>query len=670
MASNADQNTENLPIITIKMNDDSTASLQDVRAASSQPLSTRILDVRRRAGLVAQKTAMRLCVQVDMEEDSSGQQPIDLRHHYSDEYIAISCPWSLPGYDTVSGRYRFAPEQPPGVIMPPDVVLDRILNFKRCNPEYLRTPFWIDKVCINQDGASDEKEMAVHSMDLVYQYSGRVVPVEGGTSKTVGCSLGILFVRMDTVRELTVLRKVLDSKYAESNDDEPKLLVPVEEALEALDLIEMILGDNWWHRAWIFQEEFLASRHMILLLPSSVDRSDGSFIGEEGVDLYGKTTGEIHVHALNFRSEVTNFCLALGQNADETVRRRCDEILKHARRYTFLYRSRVSLGPSSVVRAMSPAIFEDISTRGITVPSDILAIAANCCRYVARLNSKVLDDTQESLSIAILTMFVMNGEIVRHDVAKEDVLRHTVFECLRIAKLHIEPPILAGALIFIKACRLPPVKMTTAGLEVKGVLARLDKRVTTPIPEPLRQHYLDTVDANNMRSLHDAEKSLLQTLARHLETLRRQGGDALHGLLRDYAESRSANGEAQYWQMLHMQLMMAKAVCRRLAEGKPLWMARVHSPGTWTPWLGVFVPDDDAAFAPGVSFVFTATETDHEFKDRGAKLARKNTRVASLEVSFASAGRQIVPKRWLNGLWFFNAYHQRDLVIPWPRWMQ
>lgn len=618
---------------------------------------------------------MRLCVQVDMtrEGDScnpnpSDHQPIDLRHHYSGEYIAISCPWSLPGHDTVSGRYRFSPEQPPGVIMPPDVVLDRILNFKRCNPEYLQTPFWIDKICINQDGASDEKEVAVQSMDLVYQYSGKVVTSEGGgPSKTVGCSLGILFVRIDTVHQLTVLRRVLDSKYAKSNDDEARLLVPVEEALEALELIELILSDNWWHRAWIFQEEFLASRHMILLLPSSIDRTNGLFENEEGVDLYGKTAGEIHVYALNFRSEVTTFCLALGQH--DAARDRCSEVLKHARRYTFLYRSKLWVGLSSLVRAMSPAIFEDISTRGITVPSDILAIAANCCRYVASLNSKVLNDSRESLSIAILTLFMMNGEIIRHDVPREEILGQTVYGCLQMAKLHIEPPILAGALIFIKACRLPSVKMVTGGMEVRGVLSRLDKRIKVHIPAAMRQHYLDTVNPNNMKMIEDAEKSLMHTLARHLQGIRSQGGDALHKLLREFADSRSADGESQYWQMQHMQVVMAKAVCRSLAEGKPLWMARLHSPGTWTPWLGVFVPDDDANFVPGVSFVFTAAETDHEFTDRGAKLARKNTRIASLEVSYMPAGKQIVPKRWLNGLWFFNnTYHQRDLVIPWPKW--
>jgi hypothetical protein len=564
--------------------------------------------------------------------------------------------------------------------MPPNVVLDRIINFKRCNPEYLHTPFWIDKIYIDQDAAADVKELAVHSMDLVYQYSRRVIAIEGGTSKVVGCSLGLLFVRIDTVHQLTILRKILNSKYAESNNDESRLLVPTEEAIKALELIEMILSDNWWHRAWIFQEEFLASRHMVLLLPSSVKHTDGRFINEEGVNLYGRTAGEIHVYALNFRSETTILCLALGnQSKDDSIRNRCSEVLKHARRYTFLHQSKVFVGPSSVVHAMSPAIFEDISTRGITVPSDILAIAANCCRYVERLNAQVLNDTQESLSISILTLFMMNGEIIRHDVSKEHILRQTVFECLQTVKLRIESPTQKQSLIFIKGCRLPSVKMVTAGLEVRGVLSRLDKRIKVDISHALRQHYLDTFDPENIKTLNNAEKSLIYTLARYLESVRRQGGDALHGLLREFVDGRSANGEAQFWQIEHMRLMMAKAVCRALAEGKPLWMARLHNPGYWTPWLGVFVPHDERTFVPGLSFAFTATESDNEFiqrdsgksiRDGEMKMRRKNMRLSSFEVSFTSAGRRIVPKRWLNGLWFFNnTYHQRDLVVPWPSWM-
>ncbi|KAF7555306.1 hypothetical protein G7Z17_g2326 [Cylindrodendrum hubeiense] len=653
------------------MKNDIASPLSGIRASSAESLHSRILRIQRTAQLVQQKTAMRLCVQVDLtaaEKLNERSTPIELRHHKSDEYIAVSCPWSLPGHDTVSGRYKFAPEQPPGVIMPSDIVLDRILNFKICNPDYLHTPFWVDKICINQE-ASDEKEMAVHSMDLVYQYSGRKV-VTAGQEQIVGCSLGLLFVEIKTVAQLTMLRKLLDSGFAENNNHEPKLLISVEEANSVLELIEAILQDNWWHRAWIFQEEFLASRHMILLLPCTLDRT-GLFENEDGVDLFGKTSGEIEVRPLNFRTEVTTFCLALTREADKIGQERCFKILTYARRYTFLYRSKYAAGPSSVVHAMSPAIFEDISTRGITVPSDILAIAANCCRYITRLDSQVLNTADESLSVAILTLFVMNGEIIRHDVQPEAIVQQTVLEFLRTAKLQIQPPLQAAELIFIKMCRLPTVSISSAGLMVRGVLSRLDKRIKVKISASDEDLYWKNNDATETNVLNVGEKRLLRVLEGHLKSIYQEGGRALHTKLDEFLDVKKNERAPQFWSQQHIQVMMAKGVCRAIAEHKPLWLSRLHVPRKWTPWLGIFVPDDSLDVAVPISFVFTATQTDNEFKDRGAKLARKNSRVTSLQVRFAPGTQQIVPRKWMNGLWFFNNKdHPSSLTIPWPRWMQ
>ncbi|KAI0905763.1 hypothetical protein F4823DRAFT_609619 [Ustulina deusta] len=657
------------------MEQDTECLLSELRAKSPESLSSRIFELQRRSQLVQQKTAMRLCVQVDLSaanDPISGTDPIELRHHKSDEYIAISCPWSIPGHEAVSGRYRFAPEQPSGVIMPPDIVLARILNFKVSNPDYLDTPFWVDKLCINQE-ASDEKEMAVHSMDLVYQYSGRKV-VTDGKERIIGCSLGLLFVEVKTIAELTMLRKLLDSKFSENIDNEARLLVSVEEAMSVLDLVESILSDNWWHRAWIFQEEFLASRHMVLLLPCTLDRTGLFETNEEGVDLFGKTAGEIEVRPLNFRTEVTVFCLALWQHADKAGQDRCGQILKQARRYTFLYRNKLTAGPGSVVKAMSPAIFEDIGIRGITVPSDTLAIAANCCRYVTRLNSQDLGLLKASLSIAILTLFVLNGEILRHDISPDAILSQTVFRCLSAAKLVIQPPVPAGELIFIKMCRLPAVTIKPEGLMIRGVLSRLDKKIKVKVAPSDRELYWKTNDVTLTTTLNDAEMRLLRALIACLKTMR-EGGDALHTKLREFldaqAAEKAAGRSAQYWSRSHISVMMAKAICRAIAEGRVLWLSRLHVPRKWTPWLGIFIPDDPFDVSGVISFAFTAWETENELKDRGAKLARRNDWVTSLEVRFNPATEQIVPRRWMNGLNFFNnKEHPRSLVMPWPRWLQ
>lgn len=675
------------------MNNDTASPLSDIISGHEAPLAARVMEIEGKAKFVLHKKAIRRCVQVDMSTidltSLSGRTgPIRLDHCESSEYIAVSCPWYLPGHDTVSGRYTFgADEPPPGVIMPPDAVLDRILRFKLANPDYLNTPFWVDKLCINQ-AESAEKEVAVHSMDLVYQYSGRRVTGADGTTRVIGCSLGLLFVEITTADQLRMLRGLLDSKFADFVDGKPTLLVPAEEAARVLDLVEMILGDNWWHRAWIFQEEFLASSSMVLLLPCAVDRSGLGLENEEGVDLFGQTPGEIEVRPLNFRSCVTELCLALCDAeeppADEAVRRRCAEILKRARRYSFLHRrpetSAAVAGPHSVVRAMSPAIFEDIASRGITVPSDVLAIAANCCRYVTRLDAQVLNGMGgASLSVAVLAMFLMNGEIVRHDVRPDEMLGQSVMQCLGTAKLPIRSPVRVGELIFIKMCRLPAFAMTADGFRVRGVLSRLDKKIKVKVSIPDQEAYWKASRSESVTNrLNTAEERLLLVLAAHLRSIRTEGGDALHTVLTTFVEKKtyepSPGRPPQYWSHKHAEVLMAKGVCRAMAEGRPLWLSRLHGVRPWAPWLGVFVIEDAALELAGpnvISFAFTASQSDHEFTDRGAKLSRKNTRITSLEVRYDPATGRIWPRRWLNGLCFYNSRnHPRELVIPWPAWMQ
>ncbi len=64
---------------------------------------------------------------------------------------------------------------------------------------------------------------------------------------------------------------------------------------------------------------------------------------------------------------------------------------------------------------MSPTIFSDISRRGITEPADQLAIAANCCSYSMRLDTEVLKRGNKSLSLSMLALFLLNGEIIDND---------------------------------------------------------------------------------------------------------------------------------------------------------------------------------------------------------------------------------------------------------------
>jgi len=262
----------------------------------------------------------------------------------------------------------------------------------------------------------------------------------------------------------------------------------------------------------------------------------------------------------------------------------------------------------------------------------------------------------------------MNGEILSHNVAREAILEKIVFECLRTAKLQVQPPVQAGELIFIKMCRLPIVNMRSAGLEVRGVLSRLDKKIKVKVSASDEDLYWKNNDVTETSKLNKAEQQLMLALAGHLESIRREGGDALHTKLREFLKEKEVGRAPQFWGQQHIQVMMAKAVCRAIAERRPLWLSRLHVTRRWTPWLGIFIPNDPIDVSAATSF---AAESDHEFKDRGAKLARKNARVTSLEVRFDPNSNQIVPDKWMNGLCFFNQKdHPGSFVIPWPKWMQ
>jgi hypothetical protein len=66
-------------------------------------------------------------------------------------------------------------------------------------------PIWIDKLCINQY-AGDEKEIAVQSMDRMYQYSS--------------CTLGLLFTEIALIDDVSLLVRPLDGDYAELKETE------------------------------------------------------------------------------------------------------------------------------------------------------------------------------------------------------------------------------------------------------------------------------------------------------------------------------------------------------------------------------------------------------------------------------------------------------------------
>lgn len=303
------------------------------------------------------------------------------RNRSNSSYVAVSCPWEPSKWErSTAGAYRIQSAE--GTVSVPskvrDVVLDRVTAYTRHHDV---AGFWIDKECINQDDP-EEKEVAMQSMDLVYSMSKY--------------PLGILTRPIESQAHLNLLLKLLLGELMGpvNHPNYPLLMsiVSPEIALEVLELLERITSDPWWERAWIFQEEYLSSVKMDLLIPHFP-----ALRKERAWKTVGDISGELEVNSADFRRKSTLFCLAyLRKDGPEWQPgiAKCDEILHKAASYKVLYQYPRHFRHGRKHKAMSPTIFADIGHRNVTVAPDILPIVANCCDYSVRLNTLRLKDTR------------------------------------------------------------------------------------------------------------------------------------------------------------------------------------------------------------------------------------------------------------------------------------
>lgn len=625
---------------------------RDVCAQSDKPVYPRILDIQRKGYSSAGKTLKRRCVEISRKrgyerfhtDDVDGA--IELRYVQSrNGYIAVSCPCRLPiPDDTVTGKYYIEPDwNMKEIILPQDAVLDRVTNFVKYDEESEGLPFWIDKLGIDQLEGSDEMEIAIQSMDLIYKQST--------------LSLGLLFVRIDSKEQIERLHDLMSGIcVTESQNDQGKieysLAISLEKAREVLDVLDLVIKDTWWERAWIFQEEYLSGLRMRLLIRSSQSRYLRSTMG------FGNIPGELEVGAVDFRKEATRFCLAFRQRTriSEEEKSLCAEILKKAGKYNILF-PRNTVGRT--LKAMSPTIFEDIRLRNVSRTPDLLAIAANSCDYSERLNTKKLQEEEESLSLAILTMYILNGEILRHDSTAREHSVSNIFEFLKHNTLDIEPPLEEKGLTFIKHCRFPNVALSRAGIETEGIIWKLGKKIDT-------RHFSWTPQKEiNSRRL---EREALWLLADWLLDGEDKTYKVLAGSLIDFLEKIEPEGYVEDWTWRHIMHTMAISVARAIQGRKQLQLGSVYCGEEYSPYTAIFVRDRTDRRG-NECFAFTSWACAKEVT-KGNLLESSCSKYASLEVDYHHSmvePLRIVPQRWINGLCFFSNTDANEVIVPWPK---
>jgi hypothetical protein len=355
-----------------------------------------------------------------------------------------------------------------------------------------------------------------------------------------------------------------------------------------------------------------------------------------------------------------------------------EEILQIAGKY------RLVLKPSE---SMTPRIVADIEKRKMGERWDRLAITANCCKYSTRLNVRQLMQDNASLSLAMLALCLLNGEVLHngrppHPRASEmtvsEFLKERVFD-------GFNSPSHQHSLTFNRSCRFFDVSLTSHGIRTRGHMWKIYKIIDT-CTWPPQGAWVE--DLSGM--LEPIQRKQLAYFAYHLA---REGHTRLSDEIETYLENDARLGLARtpYGNLSFTQRYMhtmASEVADAIARGSTLGLGCLWTPGEGhrhSPYLAVFVLDNGGTPSQtsdmsdesdesddGEVFVFTASspennsseEYDSNDLDRHVSF---EVEVGGLVGDTDGLIPQLRIRRWLSGLCFFKRVRTTYVVFSWPR---
>ncbi|RYO87961.1 hypothetical protein DL764_008792 [Monosporascus ibericus] len=511
------------------------------------------------------------------------------------EYMALSYTWECAesesgqcgGYlvETRNGNIELSNVR--------DVVFDRAIAYMCfADVEYL----WIDRECIVQE-RGEEKETAIHAMDLVYQRSSHPV--------------ALLAKRIETEDELYLLAQLLEGNLTYRNEQDGTFLLRPRQTrtgAEALKLLEAITSDRWWTRAWTFQENYRGGTRMRLLIPHADHLECRK---ADYAEVFGGLPGELDINSAQFHEAATMLCLAFEPRTDseeEVV----ENVLSRAGRYSLLLQEPDQNGEDVALRSMSPIVFANIEDRVLTDHWDRLAIVANCCQYRVRLDSTKLERQGYSVSVSMLALLFLNGEILHNapdrepcdapsplrDLTAAGFLREQAFD-------EFYPPFSERGLTFNKGCRFFDTTLTRDGICTHGHLWRLHQIVKTRDLPCWRPRDGDMEDA----------------LWKLKDCIWRRGEHELADELRNYLNLERERGQRNGTRSQSLANRYMRAMANELAcavyDGRDLRLGYLWDPSAESsPSRGIFIchdedeENDPSGFRSGWSarqaYVFTA----------------------------------------------------------------
>ncbi|KAI3317878.1 heterokaryon incompatibility protein-domain-containing protein [Xylariaceae sp. AK1471] len=603
------------------MADDLGDSLATIRQHHEKPLTTLLLDIQETEiqHLKSAEFMQKLECLYFSQPTTLKRKRINAFNRSKRNYVALSYTWGHP-IPLIQPCGKYLVQSRSGAFLPSEVrdsVFERVEKYMNHFGLYY---LWIDRHCIVQE-ESKEKNTAVQAMDLVYSCSKHPI--------------GLLYQPIITLAELKLLAglmtwwKLIDKPRFGFTFSSPPLR---QDKRKTLKLLEAMVSDMWWTRAWTYQENYRAGTNMKLLIPHCIS-CEGSLenYSNEYIEIWKDLPGEIVLSSTKFHKAATAFCLAFEHPPDDLLKVR-ELVLERAGNYTLLLKEPGRLGHDLARRSMSPSIVTAIEKRQLSVPFDRLPIIANCCQYSLRLDSTELMKRGHSLSLAILALFLLNGEILRnelnHRAGVSNTLNITGF-LDKQAFCQYSPPKSAYGLTYNKSCRFIDVELTNDGIKTQGHLWKLGCCMDTS-EFPQRRPYVE----NNGYLKLDDQRWL--------------------GLLANEIDKRVKSD-------------LSKDILKYLEQGKLIRLAVLVDPsGGYSRYRGIFICNDSRPQCLP-KYVFTASREMAAGNDKD--LTNDTDRHVSIEVDCEDETRRppfLHTRGWIHGLCFFYRCPRIEAIFPWP----
>lgn len=504
-----------------------------------------------------------------------------------------------------------------------DDVLDRVIQYTISQSI---SSFWMDQECINQRDKRAKAD-AMRVMDIVYRRSHHPV--------------GVLSVPLTHQKHVNHLRQLLEGSCVGELDKFPGRLQPqvsFSKARKILQTLFRVTCDPWWTRRWIFQEEYCTSLGMHLLIPLRP--------GVKKSDMHDDNLDDFVIDARTFRQQVTRFCIAcqdIGVFRSARSQWQCRFVLQRAKSYSMLRKYGWRIHDPGRDFVMSTRILADLCRRSASVQSDTLAIMANCCGYATRLSVEDLEAAGvRSLSLAILALFVLNGEIMKYDAKN---CPSTALEFIKRHSFHgFDPPVCDQQLTFMKRCRLSKVQLCLEGIQTSGYLWQC--RQAMRFQDIAWQHHDDlcVVLDRIIVHLHGSHTTRLKVCFQKYRM----------GILPDFL---STTGLKDAFENMVQSIVQAVRNKRSLffaqlvgdTEVSAVFVSQRHLKMGSTIFTS-FEPVDDVAVRPR-----------HRFLDKFVSL-----QVGQHEDTSGGLP-QLKVRNWVNGIWLPKLSGLQQVVFSWPR---